>query len=87
MASSFYVIQIKEVFLQNEATEKEAAYKKQMKLEYGLDDNGEDELTGDELKTIKTGKKWNDWLKLETFYIYGMVYMMVRVAINLTMTL
>jgi hypothetical protein len=58
-----------------------------MKLEYGLVDNGEDELTGDELKTVKTGKTWRDWLKLETFYIYGMVYMMVRVAINLTMTL
>lgn len=46
----------------------------------------EEEMTGDELKVVKQGKKWYDWLKSETFYIYGFVYMMVRVAINVTMT-
>jgi len=44
-------------------------------------------MTGDELKSVNTGKKWFDWLKVETFYIYGMVYMLVRVAINVTMTM
>ena len=44
-------------------------------------------MTGDELKSANNGKKWYDWLKLETFYIYGMVYMLVRVAINVTMTM
>ena len=66
-----------------------------MKIEFGLltptnqDGNevGDSELTGDELKTMKKGKTWKDWLKLETFYIYGFVYMMVRVAINVTMTI
>lgn len=46
-----------------------------------------DDMTGDELKTKKAGKKWYDWLKLETFYIYGFVYMAVRVSINVTMTI
>lgn len=44
-------------------------------------------MTGDELKKVNTGKKWYEWLKVETFYIYGMVYMLVRVAINVTMTM
>ena len=46
-----------------------------------------DNMTGDELKQVKTGKKWSDWLKLETFYIYGFVYMAVRVAINVNATI
>lgn len=85
------MVVLREVPLAKEAEEKEAAYKKQMKIEYGMadstDDQMDDELTGDELKKKKTGKQWNDWLKLETFYIYGMVYMVVRVAINVTMTI
>lgn len=46
-----------------------------------------EDMTGDELKSVNTGKKWFDWLKQETFYIYGFVYMLVRVAINVTMTM
>jgi len=91
-ASMFYISVLREVPLAKEADERDAAYKRQMKIEYGMsdpnnDDVEEDELTGDELKKVKKGKQWNDWLKLETFYIYGMVYMVVRVAINVTMTI
>lgn len=28
-----------------------------------------------------------DWLKLPTFYMFGVVYMLVRISINITMTM
>ena len=91
IASFFYVTTIREVPLSKLAKEREAKYKRQLKIESGLvsenDPLEEEELTGDELKTAKKGKTWKDWLKLETFYIYGLVYMLVRVAINVTMTM
>ena len=90
VASFFYVTTIREVPLKKLAIEREAKYKRQVKIESGLaseSDPLEEELTGDELKTAKKGKTWKDWLKLETFYIYGFVYMLVRVAINVTMTM
>lgn len=33
-----------------------------------------------------SGKDWKAWLGKGTFYIHGMVYMLVRVAVNVTMT-
>jgi len=33
------------------------------------------------------GKTAFDWLKSGTFYVHGMVYMLVRVAVNVTMTI
>ena len=73
------------------AEERENLYKRQLKIEAGLISEDapleEDNMTGDELKKVNTGKKWWEWLKVETFYIYGMVYMLVRVAINVTMTM
>jgi hypothetical protein len=32
-------------------------------------------------------KTWKDWLKEPVFYVFGAVYMMSRVAINVTMTM
>jgi len=32
------------------------------------------------------GKSATDWLKEGTFYVHGFVYMMVRIAVNVTMT-
>lgn len=89
VSSSFYLSQIREVPLQKLAIERDNMYKRQLKIEAGLmseSDPVEEEMTGDELKVMKQGKKWYDWLKSETFYIYGFVYMMVRLAINVTMT-
>lgn len=39
-----------------------------------------------ESKTAK-GKTAGDWLKEGIFYVYGMVYMMVRIAVNVTATM
>lgn len=31
-------------------------------------------------------KVWSDWLSEGQFYVYGFVYMLVRIAVNVTMT-
>jgi len=43
---------------------------------------------GEELNSskIKSGHNWKSWLKEGTFYIHGFVYMLVRIAVNVTMT-
>lgn len=33
-----------------------------------------------------SGKAWSDWMKEGVFYIYGMVYMLARLNVNVTMT-
>ena len=35
----------------------------------------------------KKSKDWRGWLKEGTFYVHGMVYMLVRIAVNVTMTM
>ena len=39
------------------------------------------------MKPSKGGKQWYEWMKEAPFYIYGFVYMFVRIAINVTMTM
>jgi Na+/melibiose symporter-like transporter len=34
----------------------------------------------------KVNKNWKAWLKEATFYIHAFVYMLVRIAVNVTMT-
>lgn len=36
--------------------------------------------------SLMPAKVWKDWLKSGTFYVHGFVYMLVRVAVNVTMT-
>lgn len=31
-------------------------------------------------------RDWKGWLAEGTFYVHGMVYMLVRIAVNVTMT-
>ena len=31
-------------------------------------------------------KKWSDWLTEGQFYVFGLVYMMIRIAVNVTMS-
>jgi len=53
---------------------------------------GENEETNDKVLTAesevsqKKGRDWKGWLSEGTFYIHGFVYMMVRIAVNVTMT-
>jgi hypothetical protein len=38
------------------------------------------------MSKAKGGRDFKAWLKEGNFYIHGMVYMLVRVAVNVTMT-
>ena len=40
-----------------------------------------------ESKKVAQGKNWVAWLKEGTFYVHGVVYMLVRISINVTMTM
>jgi Na+/melibiose symporter-like transporter len=69
--SIFYICTIKEKKLSEEAIKYEEAYKGK-KMETG-------EKSG--------GKKVSDWLCEGQFYLFGLVYMFARIAINCTATI
>ena len=97
--SSFYFFTIKEVRMERDAIILEAKYQHAMKLSKGhevepLPDNDEQILVdmqskdlGDSKQPKKSGKTAMSWLKDGNFYVHGMVYMLVRVSINVTMTM
>ena len=99
MASSFFMLTINEVQLSAEAKRLDTVY--QQSISAGsLTMNSAAPLADDSSKDISLDKTpaaiidegeedrtWKDWLKEGVFYIFGMVYMMVRIAINVTMTM
>ena len=76
-SSIFYMLNINEPRLTKESKEYDAIYRR--------DVLGEVEKT-DVHATVKTGKTAKDWLSDTNFYIHGLVYMTVRIAVNVTMT-
>jgi Na+/melibiose symporter-like transporter len=46
----------------------------------------QDEAIAEELKK-KSGKQWRDWLAEPQFYIFALVYMFARIALNSTATM
>lgn len=62
-----------------------------MEREYKINRFGEEAMAIEDQKAgmVKgsTGKSAGDWLTTGTFYVHGMVYMMVRIAVNVTMTM
>lgn len=79
--STFFMCTIREAKLSVMATNLEREYK--------IKTMGEDALAIEEAAKEKEhvgGKGATDWLKEGTFYVHGLVYMMVRIAVNITMT-
>jgi hypothetical protein len=75
------MININEPKLSEEATRLEREYKVQV--------HGESSTRLEEASlnlSGASGKDWKTWLGKGTFYVHGMVYMLVRVAVNVTMT-
>ena len=77
-SSMFYMFTIKEVRLTQEALEYDAKFRG-VPLDVSIKSN--------EKKKEKAGKSVGDWLRDPNFYIHGAVYMMVRIAVNVTMTM
>lgn len=75
-SSVFYILNINEVRLCQEAKDYDVIYKREVLGEV---------KPADSLIMAK-GKDMKAWLTDANFYIHGMVYMVVRVAVNVTMT-
>ena len=77
-SSIFFMLTINEPRLTKEAKEYDAIYKR--------DVLGEVEKPQEAQTAVKSGKTAKDWLSDTNFYIHGLVYMVVRIAVNVTMT-
>lgn len=79
----FYIFTLREPTLVAEA--------KQLQKDFKLQQTGLYMAEKEEKKVRKSVisqaiKQWYDWFKEGQFYLYGMVYMVVRIAINVTMS-
>lgn len=84
--SFFYMCTIREVPLTKISKELNDQYKKAAMGDLDeVDQSNDDENKGSQ--SAYQGKDWKGWLKEATFYIHGIIYMMVRVAVNVTMTM
>lgn len=82
--SLFYMCTIAEVKLTKAAEHFNFEYKKiTMGEEAAVNQLKNEEL----MRSSRIGKDWKSWLKEGTFYIHGFVYMFVRIAVNVTMTM
>ena len=62
-----------------------------LEREYKIKTLGEAVIRLEEDKKFKEkqtdGKDWKAWLNEGSFYVHGIVYMLVRIAVNVTMTM
>jgi Na+/melibiose symporter-like transporter len=81
-SSFFYMFTINEPKLSNLALELDAEYKGiSIDEAKGSKNNEKGNQGGRKVKTI------GDWMRDPNFYVHGLVYMLVRIAINVTMTM
>jgi len=81
--SLFYIAVLKEPHLTQEAKQLQKDFKdKQM----GLYHKEKQEKLARRSMLSLTLKYWYNWLSEGQFYLYGMVYMIVRIAVNITMS-
>ena len=76
------MVTIKEPILSEQAITLEREYKVRV---HGEEFTRAEEETAN--NSGQSGKDWKAWLKSGTFYVHGMVYMLVRVAVNVTMSM
>ena len=89
LSSIFYISRIKEVYLSNEAKRIDKEYKKKTTGMILTEDenmgSAEKRATARMSVMSEHIMDWRGWLKEGSFYIHGMVYMTVRIAVNVTM--
>ena len=81
--SLFFMCTIREPKLAQLATELEKEYKIRTMGQEAFDIEQE---AKDRENLGTGGKSPSEWLQEGTFYVHGMVYMVVRIAVNVTMT-
>lgn len=92
-ASLFYLIFVREASLSKQARELESEYKKAQKLQAmertvsKLSDNYQVEGGNENLKKSAAQMTWRNFIVDGNFYLHGMVYMLARIAVNVTMSI
>ena len=85
LATLFFITTIDEVGLTATAVKLEKQYQEQIA---GSHQDAEARGGGADGPTEpKVSKDWKGWLSVGTFYVHGMIYMLVRIAVNVTMTI
>lgn len=75
------------LYLKNKKDEEDAEGQQEHLLD-GANASGEElERTGSSAESEVEVHQWSDWLKDGNFYVHGMVYMFVRLAVNVTMSI
>ena len=79
--SSFFMCTIKEPYLADLANK--------LERDYQISIFGEDaaKKQAERKNSTGSGKDWKAWLHEGAFYVHGIVYMLVRIAVNVTMTM
>ena len=83
VTSLFYITTIKEPYLVGEA--------KRLQKEFKLQQSGFHKAEKEQKERQKSIlsqniRAWYDWFKEGQFYVYGFVYMLVRIAVNVIMS-
>lgn len=90
VTSFFYLVNLKEVGLTEQAKKLDKEFKKKALGEDGA--NYDDNAAFPKKPAVSSilsdyVMDWQGWLKEGSFYIHGLVYMIVRIAVNVTMVL
>ena len=82
ISTIFYIITIREPYLVKEAKKLQKEFKMQQKALYQ-----KEEAEKERVKSMSMAvKQWYTWFKEGQFYVYGFVYTLVRMAVNVVMT-
>ena len=82
ISTIFYIITIREPYLVKEAKKLQKEFKMQQKALYQAE-----EAEKERVKSMSMAvKQWYTWFKEGQFYVYGFVYTLVRMAVNVVMT-
>ena len=80
ISSLTYIFTMREPYLTKEAKRLQKAFKQNQKKLYNIEENQKRSVLSAHVK------QWYDWFKEGQFYVYGLVYMLVRIAVNVTMS-
>ena len=82
VSSVFYIFTIKEPYLVKEAKKLQKEFKLQNKALYQAEESEKERVKSMSMAV----KQWYVWFKEGQFYVYGFVYTLVRMAVNVVMT-
>lgn len=82
VSTVFYIFTIREPYLVKEAKKLQKEFKMQQKALYQAEESEKERVKSMSMAV----KQWHTWFKEGQFYVYGFVYTLVRMAVNVVMT-